>query len=198
MSLPLLAAIGLPLFLAPWTTHRIYEQVERRRLAAIAVDNAGILMGRAGRKVLEEWRGTAKALDAAELAHHVVHLCARSPGPQAAACAAEDQAWEVAWEARLRLLEAQTWASWTGAGGAGKREGVRLGIELGLEGFSAGPPVARRPCPLCSGRFRIEWLEPPVARWEALGVSELSEVRWFRSAETGKWNYRMQIPGVGW
>lgn len=196
MSLPLLAFIAVPLFLGPWSTHRLYTQVEENKKALVAVDNAGILTGRSGRAVLERWREMTARLAAAEAAHHAIHLCARTPGPQALACAAEDQVWENLWEMQLRFLEIETGITWRAIGEKGRAEGDRLGVALGLEGLSETLPVVRRQCPICLGRFRIEGREPGVARWETLKrkPKELVEVRWFREG-LGEWEYRLRIPG---
>ena len=199
MSLPLLATLAVPLFLGPWTTHRIYQQVERLETAAIAVDNAGILLGRRGRTVLEQWRQIDVVLKAAESVHHVIHLCARTPGPQAAACAVEDQAWEAVWETRLQILQAQSWFAWKAAAALGKAEGERLGVHLALWFFPECPPVERRTCSICLGRFRIEWLGSPHPRWETQGLqaTQRSEVSWLRPGAEGKWNYQLRLPREG-
>jgi len=191
MSLSFLAAFALPLCLAPWATHRLYEQIVRYETEAIAVDNAGIVLGRAGRGVLETWSRTSSRLEAEESFHHGLHLCARAPGPQAAACQTADKAWEATWEARLRTLEARTFALWTAAPEAARAEAMRLGVNARLEGFFAFPPVTRQACPVCGGRFRIVFHEPSPVTWESPDFSQRSQVQW--SKEEGRWNYLMEV-----
>ena len=190
MSLSFLAAIALPLCLAPWATHRLYEQTARYKTASIAVDNAGIVLGRAGRGVLEKWRRTSSRLEAAEIVHHGLHLCARAPGPQAAACAAADKSWEAAWEARLLLVEAESVSLWLAALASAHAEGARLGVGLELSGYPMLPPVKREVCAVCGGRFRIRFLDVPASEWTSTSYSIGTRVEW--GQENGQWNYRME------
>ncbi len=188
MSLPLLAVLAIPLFLGPWTTHRTYERVEARLKSAIATDNASIVVGRAGREALEAWRHMEMALEIAEPLHHVAHLCARTPGPNVAACAAQDEAWEALWETRLTLLETTTRAAWKGAEVLAHVEGARLGVALALANYNDAPPVTRHSCPICGGKFQIVWTDPPRPRISA--DLESTRLQWVKRA-SGEWQYRL-------
>lgn len=139
----------------PTLTANMFGEIEEYERLTIELDNSAIRLARSDRKLFRQIRVADNALRKLEIAHHVAHLCARTPSPAMWKCRATDLGLERTIKATLEGLKSTVALSW-------KQAEMRAHLELSRAGWSAirisreaKPPVRFDRCPVCGLSTRI-------------------------------------------
>lgn len=187
MPLCLLALIGLPLLLTLGTTHARIQQMHALEAKIIALDNAGIRLGRSARSVWNGLRAANAGIRALEGRHHLFHACARVPAT-AGSCQVVDRAMEaelVRQQGRAALWAKALW-----------REGdAQARVELPVARFSRPslPPIQPVRCPVCGQAAGWEIVSRRTESIRLPGGQGL-RVRWVGQSLRGgaPWDYALE------
>ena len=178
------ALVLLPVLLAPWYTHRLYDRLHELEKAQIAVDNAAITLGRRERQMFRLLETAEKELRRMELAHHPLHVCGQKDGR----CRTADLALEAKMVAAHRAATVAAQALWTEAALEARARLAALDVVAQMPRPGRAPFRERR-CLLCL--LPVGWtLRPTETRVTASGLVDARVVVRVRRRE-GSWDYRL-------
>jgi hypothetical protein len=194
MQISFLFAIILPLFFAPLWNHGLYRTAYLREKTQIALDNAGILLGRSARVALNALRKAEGVISKLELAHHPAHACARSPLSNAA-CRATDISLEAIIATTHLAADQLSKSQWVKGEAEARYELRRLGTSLKEWHRATSLPAEKVICPVCA--LPVRWIVFPDAKKFALRSDGKDDLVLSGIVEkggdnlAGSWNYKL-------
>jgi hypothetical protein len=145
----------LVVILAPLLTQAQFRLVWRAERRQIAVDNAGVVLGRHDREDFRSLERATQRISLAEGIHHPIHVCAHSPTPAAPACQGQDRFWETTLRVMYQTAFQKARFHWALGEVRASQQAARLKEKLGVAGRPLELPVEERVCPVC--HLRIGW-----------------------------------------
>ena len=195
-------ALAFVLVAAPVLTSEMFRSAWHSERRQIAVDNAGITLGQHERDLFRDLQAHNRHMKTAEQAHHLVHLCARTPSPEMEGCIAADEKIEQTLKAWHSLARAKAVMAWLRAGRAAKATAEELENQIGLLYRNPLPPLEAGKCSICGLESYWEISEddlPMQTRIEAVRETPEGErpFVWVRSVgkslRESDWDYRLSV-----
>jgi hypothetical protein len=198
MSLPVLIAALIPLFLSPFWTDHLFRRLHRREQVHIAVDNAGIRLGKNDRDLFNHLKASNKLMLAMDLVHDGLHAAARVPLAGATAVA-EDLAMETTMAIMHQTAFAVAQAEWLA--GSGKVLGALAQQETALLRLdrNLSVPIKGHRCKFCYQEVAWEVSQSEVSSTiEGMAESPRPVVKVSLAGKSllrgEKWDYRLSLP----